>query len=388
VLVRSFAPVLRAFIASIVGIALAGFFLIPAAHEQGWVDLRAAADYPVFKIENNWLFARHSGAFWIPFDNFLHRASLIAASMIAVALLGALFLFVRYRLLAPWKSSSSSIEPKSDPFTTHWWIPLALIPAVVLVLQFPVSLPVWNLLPKLRFLQYPWRWTLIVEAPMAIFFAAAIWPSPGGARLKRNAVALTCAVFFLTATASAGIHFLRICKEGDTVSDLLEQFRSSGGLEGTDEYEPPDGDHWKIATGLPDACFSTAADTTLGISENPDATPSWRPDQGSCAITATAQLRQHNHMRVEIVAPHAGYVILRLLSFPAWRISVNGQTVQPADPRDDGLIAVPVPQGPVDLAVDWTTTPDVLAGRWVTAIGLLLAMGLVAVERVRPRHRL
>jgi hypothetical protein len=89
-----------------------------------------------------------------------------------------------------------------------------------------------------------------------------------------------------------------------------------------------------------------------------------------------------------MVAPRSGYLILRLLSFPAWRISVNGQIVQPADPRDDGLIVVPVPQGNVNLAVDWTTTPDVVAGRWVTAFGLLLAVGLGLLERARPRLRL
>jgi hypothetical protein len=116
--------------------------------------------------------------------------------------------------------------------------------------------------------------------------------------------------------------------------------------------------------------------------------PSWRPDQGSCTITATAQLRKPNHIRIDMVAPRSGYLILRLLSFPAWRISVNGQIVQPADPRDDGLIVVPVPQGNVNLAVDWTTTPDVVAGRWVTAFGLLLAVGLGLLERARPRLRL
>jgi hypothetical protein len=41
--------------------------------------------------------------------------------------------------------------------------------------------------------------------------------------------------------------------------------------------------------------------------------------------------------------------------------------------RDDGLMAVPVPQGVVHLSVDWTTTPDVIAGRCISVLaGLLL----------------
>ena len=38
-----------------------------------------------------------------------------------------------------------------------------------------------------------------------------------------------------------------------------------------------------------------------------------------------------------------------------------GKLVASFPQRDDGLMAVPVPQGPVDLTVDWTTTPDVIA---------------------------
>jgi hypothetical protein len=270
----------------------------------------------------------------------------------------------------------------------RWWIPLALIPCAVLFLQFPISLPVWNLLPKLRFLQYPWRWVLVVEAPMAIFVAAAIWPGSPARRLRRGAVTALCALVFLGATVFAAGAFLRVCKEGDTMADLLDLYRSGGGLEGTDEYEPPGSDHWKIATGLPDACFSQSSDTTLGVAVADGEIPAWRPEQGSCEATATAQLRRPEHLRITQQTAHAGYLILRLLSYPAWRISVNGKPVEHAGPRDDGLIALPVPQGAVALSVDWTTTQDVVAGRCVSALALLLLFGLGALERKNSASRL
>lgn len=375
---RSWAHLLRASIAAALGLALPALYLIPAAHEQSWVDLHAAVDYPAFNIENNWLFAHSADSLLAPFQYFIHRASIIAVVMIGVALLSLLVLFLRHKF-APQSSSAR--------LTRQWAIPLALIPIVVVFLLFPISLPVWNLLPKLRFLQYPWRWILVVEAPMAIFFAAAVWPSACAKRGQRLAVIALCAAFFLTTTVFAARIFLRDCKEGDTVGELLDQYRGGGGLEGTDEYEPPDSDHWKIATNLPDACFASDSDTTLVVAATPDAIPTWSVDQHSCESTATAEVRQPEYMQIRTVAAHPGFLILRLLSYPAWRITVNGQPTSPADPRDDGLIAIPVPQGRVEVAVDWTTTPDVVAGRCVSAVALLLLIALGVLERKRSSVR-
>jgi hypothetical protein len=81
------------------------------------------------------------------------------------------------------------------------------------------------------------------------------------------------------------------------------------------------------------------------------------------------------------VLPHAGTLILRLRTYPAWRITVNGQPAGPLAAREDGLTAVPVPQGPIDLNADWTTTPDVRAGRWISALILLLLTALFLCER-------
>ena len=229
---RFCAPPLRAGL----GIALAAFYLLPAAWEQRWADLRAAIDYPVFNIENNWLFARPTDPLLAPFGFFLHRASMLAVSMIAVALLGAMICWVRggwgswfpthspeLREAGPLTSLRSAQDGRKDG-ARRWWIPLALIPAAVFFLQFPISLPVWNLLPKLRFLQYPWRWVLVVEAPMAIFFAAAVWPaarqSAGGRLLSPPSVRCS----FFAATVFAARTFLRACKEGDYRGGL------SGGL--------------------------------------------------------------------------------------------------------------------------------------------------------------
>jgi hypothetical protein len=42
----------------------------------------------------------------------------------------------------------------------------------------------------------------------------------------------------------------------------------------------------------------------------------------------------------------------------------------------------------MSLTIDWTITPDVLAGRWLCGISVLLLMGLWLYELRRARTRL
>src|SRR5208337_4672559 len=106
------------------------------------------------------------------------------------------------------------------------------IPIVVLLLLFPISRPVWHLLPEMPFLQYPWRWLEAVEAPMAIFFVAAVWPSRRDARRSRRAVLAACAVLFLAATVFAGTRFFQVCYPEDTVPSVLADYGAGTGFEG------------------------------------------------------------------------------------------------------------------------------------------------------------
>jgi hypothetical protein len=388
-LAQSWAPVLRAALAAALGIALSSLYLIPAACEQRWVDVRQAIDDPGLLIENSWLFARHASPALAFHDVELHRVSLIAASMIAVALVCL--------LLSWWRGK---LTLKNQSHLLRWWIPLALIPFAVLFLQFPVSLPAWNLLPKLRFLQFPWRWLVVLEAPLAIFFAAAIWPGKSARPWRRVAVAALCAVGFLAVTAFTAHNFFQTCDDEDAVPSMISVYRTGAGFEGTDEYTPPGAGNALVPTGLPAACLTADSATVLGAlpdnqkgqeqdgQDSGDAHPIWKPAQGSCEAILRWQSDQPEHQRLQALIPHAGFLILRLCAYPAWRITVNGQSLASLPRRDDGLIAVPVPQGPIDLAVNWTTTPDVIAGRWLSALAALLLAGLWLLERKLSRTRL
>ena len=233
ILRRSWVPVIRGAVAAGLGIGLTAFYLIPAAWEQRWVDITQATNDPGLKIENSFLFGHAKDPAMELHNVELTRVSLIVVIMVGLTLGG---------LLLAWRR-------KTLPDDKRWWIPLALIPVAVLLLQLPFSVPVWNLLPKLRFLQFPWRWLVVLEAPMGIFLAAAVWPGAAARRWVRMAVPATCAAFFLGSTAIAAIYFFQPCDDEDAVAPMVAAYRSGAGFDGVYEYEPIGADDGMVSDG-------------------------------------------------------------------------------------------------------------------------------------------
>jgi hypothetical protein len=395
---RSWAPLLRALVGGALGMGVIAAYLVPATWEQRWVDILQVTRDPGQTLENSWLFATHADPVLADHDVVLRQASIIVVGMIAVALAGMLVAWRRgVFLVLPTNQSRRSVPHPFAFFANGWetlqanprsrlWLPLALVPFAVLFLQFPLSRPVWNLLPELRFLQFPWRWLLVLEAPMAIFFIAAVWPRPSARRWRRIVVVSACIALFVGMTACAQHYFFQNCYAEDTVPGMLDSYRAGHGFPGTDEYEPIGSDLSLIPTGLPAACLVSDPNTALGkAAESPDLPPAWEAAQGGCRATyawaATLGQAPHRHLRITATVDHPGYLVLRLLSFPAWQIKVNAREQASLPHRDDGLIVVPVAQGPVEVTADWRTTPDVLAGRWLSAIFALLLLALFLLER-------
>ena len=376
---RSWAPILRSCVGVALGLGVSAIYLIPAAVEQRWVQIRQAVDDPGLAVQNSFLFAHHADPNLELHDLELLRVSVIAVIMLGIAIPSIFLAWRRGRL----------------PHDRSWWIPLALIPLAVLVLQFPISLPIWNSLPKLRFLQFPWRWLVVLEAPMAVFFAAAVWPNR---RRLRNVVVALCAAMFLATTAVSLFTFHQPCDLEDKVAGMLRAYRTGLGFEGTDEYAPPRADNSLVAVGLPDACFTTNPTEVLAFSEDGN-TPEWDPANGHCGATYSWSRRNGQvpleHRQIIADLPHAGFLVLRLRDYAAWQIRVNGNLIAfGADPllpplpyRDDGLMAVPVRAGHTELAIDWTTTSDEVAGRWISGLALILLAGVYAAERSRHLTR-
>ena len=300
--------------------------------------------------------------------------SLVAVEMLAVAFVGAAILWMRGVIPGP----------------RRWWLPLALIPPAVLFLLFPISHPFWNL-PELRLLQFPWRWLVVLEAPMAICFAAAVWAKRKGLRIFL--VAASAILFVAISLATSQIWFL---DSSHFQASILESVREGAGVLGKPEYAPPGTRLPLIDHPIAAACLLDTPSASPQASAN--SAPTWDGQPASCSVTswhealllsnpflAAPPPYAEEDRRIIGVAAHPGYLILRLRAFPAWAVTVNGAPVTPKTERERGFLAVPVPQGNVQVTVDWTTTRDVVAGRLVSAAAVLLLTALYLFERKRWR---
>lgn len=392
---RSAVPIVRALVSSSVGMGLASIYLLPAVWERNWVSIQNALKPAQYQIENNWLFGLDADPRVASNDPQLLGASMVAVAMLLIAFGGGTVAWLR------------DVVPEKRT----WWLPLALIPPAVLLMLFPVSLPVWNTLPELRLLQWPWRWLVVLEAPMAICFASAVWTD--GKTLRKLVIA-GCAALFVGISLAAPQWWFVAC--GTLIDSLQESVRENIGVIGKPEYAPPgtrfplvtfqldsqgnvvtDAQGNPIPQVVPDACLLDNP-PTASVQGEGGVAPAWRGDPATCkssgwqelgllsspsAVEAPRSLPERKWFMG--IAEHAGYAILRLRYFPAWAITVNGLPVKGLADGERGLMAVAVPKGNVRIAVEWSTTGDVVAGRWVSGIALLLVVGLFSFERTRWR---
>ena len=332
------------------GLALAAFYLLPAAYERRYVQI-AMAIIPNMRIQDNFLF-HHTGD--APHDQVLHTASLIAIILLALTLAALLISYLR-----PNSASNFSKVERPPHFINvekTLLASLAILAATIALLLTPLTTVLWNHTPELAFLQFPWRLLAILAAVMSLSVALA-FPRANFKPTTSAALAIALAAA-LTYPAYALFH--QSCDEDDTPIARQVLFHSNQGTEPTDEYTP------------------TTADNDSLAQTNP---PYWlSPDPNAKAPTQTQPAPAPTLLNLN--PPNPEDLILNLRDYPAWHITDNGSLLTTRDQRDDGLIAIPIPAGPSRIAITYARTPDQTLGN---TISLLAVVTLLITLLRRPR---
>jgi hypothetical protein len=247
---------------------------------------------------------------------------------------------------------------------------------LILLLLLPVSGWIWRFAPQLAYLQFPWRW-LLVLAPVAALFVAGGLARHARALWLIAAASALCIASLVTCTRA----FHQYCDEEDNVSAQLTLMHTGEGQEGTDEYTPRDDDNAEIMQDMPEVrvlMSPTAEEPDSGKVQNPEYQADARVE-----LKASIKVRQWSAEKYDVLidTPAPGYAVFRLMAYPAWTVRCDGTKLTEEVRRDDGLITVPVPQGRSHIDIRWHTTPDIWLGRAISLLGIGVFAAICYSER-------
>jgi uncharacterized integral membrane protein len=362
---RSWRLVRRAVGATALGLGVAAFYLVPAIYEQRWVEIARAID-PGMRVEDSFLFG-HTGQLF--HDQVLHTASWIAVALLACTAIAAVLC---RRKTAVGADVSGREAVPSSPVIISVRGSLIFLAVVIACLLLPFSDVVWRHAPELKFLQFPWRWLLVLGFVGAALAGMCL---RGDARTRRL-ISLRAGLVLLLACGMAGLSsysFWTGCDDEDNVRAQVTTFHD-GGFEGTDEYTAVPAENDEIQQDLPPVRVLRAAAADEGDSSSTE-NPEWQAD-ASHSLPSQIQIQRWDveHMRVRIESPAAGYAVLRLMEYPAWKVWVNGQRVFARPRREDGLMVIPVPAGSSLIRIHYGGTRDVWVGRILSLIAIAIWM--------------
>jgi hypothetical protein len=363
---RRSALVGRAAAAMALGLSLSAFYLVPAVYEQRWVEITRAITHGI-RVEDSFLF-EHTGS---PFhDQVLRTASWIAVALLAAAVGGAVAAASR------WRRRREGDELRR---------PLLLLGILITFLLFPISELLWRHAPELRFLQFPWRWLLVLALVACAFIGFAL---RNEIRTRRQMLLRVTAVLVLGAAALCLCwgYFWLPCDEDDNVAAQIATFHDAG-FEGTDEYTAKPSDNGDIQQGLPPIRIVSGLDKDEADSTNGD-NPDWNPNPAELRPAKIQVSRwQDERLTATVQTASPGFALLRLMDYPAWLVTVNGAANVSRPRRDDGLIAIPIPAGVTTIQVHYGVTRDEILGRILSAIAVLVLLAAWLWKHVYPPIR-
>lgn len=336
---RSVGTLVRGGAAMAAGLGLSAFYILPAAWEQRWVQISQVLSENLH-FDQNFLFTHANDPEFVLFN---WKVSAVALTVILLTGIAAVF----------------AARTRRD-FPELWWMLLTLGAASVFFM-FPPSSIFWRRLPELRFVQFPWRWLVPLDAVFAFFVAAAAGRS--------NRKWLVCLALGFTLVAFAGVVIRDAWWDSEDIPVLMEGIHSGHGYEGTDEYQPAGSDRYNLPEGAPQIAKVD-------------------PESGSIVpvLSAQSSIARWSAEDKVVSEDSAGGVTLvpRVLNYPAWELRVDGKVARADSLPQDGQLLVAIPPAAHRIEFHFGRTRDRTIG---AAISLVTAFSLSLFAAMVPRRR-
>ncbi len=401
------------------GLTLSALYLLPAAYERKYVQT-AMALLPNMRYQDNFLFTPTTD----PAHNAVnHTISLLALTLLlltAGALLTLLTRLALTRKLIPHENSvipseapnstslavknpvilseARSAQPKdpeefrptqtSPPFSTdtpRLAYTLSFLTLIIAFLLTPLSTPIWQHLPNLAYLQFPWRLLTLLTPILALSVALLLdtrnnLGAPFMAWLHRDMSGPATALTLLLPLAIAVPAYRLYHQPPDPTDDpthLAQLFTTHHGFPPTDEYTPTLADNDPLRTNNP-AYWLARSPNDPAPNTTPTAAelnPTLDTDDTPIPDTETLSTPAPHHLTLNLAQP--SILVLNLRDYPNWDVTGTGLDTMsiehyPEPPRNDGLIALQLPRGQRTINITWHRTPDQTLGLILSALSLIV----------------
>lgn len=308
--------------AVVLGACLAAFYLLPAIYEQRWIDIAQAVSQGS-RPGDNFLFVHTSDADHDAFNRIVTWLAVMEIVVVCVAAWAA----------QQWRETRRSL-----------WEALLAWAIACSVLMFPITSVLWRVLPKLQFMQFPWRWLLCLSTIFTVFVTISV--TSGMRRWRWRAAVCTISILIIVmAWRHAQAPWW---DSADDLREMQDNMVTGVGYEGVEEYTPVGADPASVDKDARNVTVAGAAHAAIRVQ---------RWDAESRSFTA------------EMSA--ADQLAVKLFRYPAWRVEVNGSVVETASRADSGQMLVPVSAGMNRVEIQFVRTWDRAVGGWISILAVV-----------------
>jgi hypothetical protein len=347
---------------AVLALGISAFFWLPALGERGWVQSE--------RLLGTWVFDYG--------ENFLPLADVLALPRSAdpslindwpPKALGLVPTLVAVLPLARWRTLERQAK---------WQVTLLLILSIgFAIMTVPLSKPLWDSVPLLHYVQFPWRFLGPAALCVALLCGAAL-PSFRSDKPSAQRYLIAVGLVLVLSLASLGWFYPSHCESPDDISlagmIAWERGTDTIGTTAAGEYLPIWVQRMPQDSGL---AAAYAADTPR-VRLRPESLP-----PGAQVLHA-----EYDRLRSTFIldTPTSFQAVYMTFYYPGWYVTIDGEPVEVSPSEPEGLVSFPVPEGNHTIHVWFGETPL----RWTSdTISVLTLIGLAASIYVhRARNKL
>lgn len=328
------ATVSRLSLGVLLGLAASARYWVMMVSELGWIRAGRVAPSGWYDYRNNFLFSE-----------FSYNTSTWWTNYIALATVA---MFIPVFVLC--------LRKRRDV------LGLSVLAVLSFFMTTGLSKPLWVIIPRLKDIQFPWRWLALTSAACSVLMAVAlpVWVEKlrGTSAATWRKVAIVASGFVLLSVCFLATHFMERAYYYDRAK-FYEELAPLDGLRSHKDWWPV----WVKGDQLPREMSGNVEAEGRDVSVT-----SW-----------TATQREFKVSGGDVTEAR-----VRALYYPNWAASAGGEKL-PTRASEDGALLVTLPKDAATIELEFREPLRVQAAMLVTAAGWILILGFLIFNRSKPR---